>query len=112
MARFDFDKLDIPELAPANKPIAKETYTPKVQKAIVPNVGRRSALPIAVVAIINVIIKSDCIGSPHQLRGFLSHERRASFSRFQRWTEYPTLNRANNGAPTRIDTHAIASGLI
>jgi len=43
-----------------------------------PIVGRRTALPTAIAAMPHVEINNDCKGSPHQFRGFLLNEGRAS----------------------------------
>src|SRR6266404_4590168 len=92
--------------------MAKQAYTPSVQKPTDPSAGCWRAAPMAIAAIMHIIIDSDCNGSRHQLRGILLHEGRESWSDFQRRIEYPTLMTANRGIAKRMTKHATASAFV
>src|SRR6266481_97003 len=92
--------------------MARQAYIPSVQKPTDPKVGCRTALPMAVAAIMHVETKSACSGSRHHRRGFLFHDGRGSGSAFQRLIEYVTAQSAKGGMTSRMIKHKTASGLV
>ena len=65
------------------KPKKAQKYVATIQKATEP-VARCNRPPTPIAAILHVLKNSDCSGSNHQFRGFLSIEGRRSFSTFHR----------------------------